>query len=71
LHFHANGGKANIDPATPANTLSGASGAYRVIRGGSWNYAAGGCRPAFRNSNTPTNRLYSLGFRVVCTAGLQ
>ena len=37
----AHGGKVNIDPATPANTLSGASGAGRVRRGGSWINVAG------------------------------
>ena len=67
----AHGGKVNIDPATPANTLSGASGANRVARGGSWSNAAGGCRPAFRNYYAPMNRYSSIGFRVACTAGLQ
>ena len=69
----AHGGKVNIDPATPANTLSGASGANRVLRGGSWDNAAGSCRPAYRNNSTPTNRGYGngLGFRVLCSAGLQ
>ncbi len=67
----AHGGKVNIDPATPANTLSGASGASRVIRGGSWYYAAGNCRPTFRISSTPTNRSIDFGFRVLCSAGLQ
>ena len=67
----AHGGKVNIDPATPANTLSGASGANRVVRGGSWDTAAGFCRPAFRIYITPTNRINVGGFRVVCTAGLQ
>ena len=67
----AHGGKVNVDPATPANTLSGASGATRVHRGGSWNIAAGGCRPACRNSSAPTSRSIFIGFRVLCTAGLQ
>ena len=67
----AHGGKVNIDPATPANTLSGASGANRVIRGGSWNIAAGDCRPAFRFGGTPTNRHGDSGFRVLCSAGLR
>jgi len=67
----AHGGKVNIDPATPANTLSGASGAKRVGRGGSWGNTAGYCRPAYRGSNTPTYRDSYIGFRVVCTAGLQ
>ena len=67
----AHGGKVNIDPATPANTLSGASGAYRVLRDGSWAYGAGGCRPACRSNDTPTGRRSNGGFRVLCSAGLQ
>ena len=67
----AHGGKVNIDPATPANTLSGASGADRVTRGGGWFSAADLCRPAIRNSSTSTTRHNGNGFRVVCTAGLQ
>ena len=67
----AHGGKVNIDPATPANTLSGASGANRVVRGGSWDTAAGFCRPAFRIYITPTNRINAGGFRVLCSAGLR
>ena len=67
----AHGGKVNIDPATPANTLSGASGASRVFRGGAWYSAAGNCRPAYRGSSTPSTRADSISFRIACTAGLQ
>ena len=67
----AHGGKVNIDPATPANTLSGASGATRVIRGGSWINAAGICRPAYRYHNTPSYRINNFGFRLLCSAGLR
>ena len=67
----AHGGKVNIDPATPANTLSGASGARRVIRGGCWDTAAGNCRPAYRYNSPPTIRNQYIGFRVLCSAGLQ
>lgn len=67
----AQGGAVNIDPETPANTLSGASGANRVARGGCWNFAAGFCRPAFRGNYAPTNRNYNNGFRVLCSAGLR
>ena len=70
-NINAHGGAVNIDPSAPAKTLSGASGVTRVSRGGSWDLAAGYCRPAFRSSNAPTNRYYNYGFRVVCTAGLQ
>lgn len=67
----AHGGKVNIDPATPANTLSDVSSANRVLRGGGWYNAAGNCRPAYRNYNTPTLRNSINGFRVLCSAGLQ
>lgn len=67
----AHSGKVNIDPATPANTLSGAAGANRVRRSGSWIGEAYYCRSAFRSSNTPKERKNFIGFRVVCTAGLQ
>ena len=67
----AHGGKVNIDPATPANTLSGASGANRVARGGSWSNAAGSCRPANRPNSAPMHRASNVGFRVLCSAGLQ
>ena len=70
-NINANGGKANIDPATPANTLSGASGADRVRRGGSLTSAAGFCRPAFRHNITPSARYSDVGFRVLCSAGLR
>ena len=67
------GGKVNIDPTTPPNTLSGnpMSGANRVFRSGSWSDAAAACRPAYRNGIPPTLRYYTCGFRLVCTAGLQ
>ncbi len=56
-------------------TLNGAvntaSGAYRVKRGGCWNYAAGPCRSAYRSYGPPASRDSTFGLRVVCTAGLQ
>ena len=67
----AHGGAVNIDPETPANTLSGASGASRAIRGGCWTNAAGSCRPAFRHGDAPTAHYYDHGFRVLCSAGLR
>ena len=70
-NINANGGAVNIDPATPANTLSGASGVTRVRRGGSWYGAAGSCRPACRNSGTPSDRYNDGGFRLTCATGLQ
>ena len=65
------GGAVNIDPAAPAKTLSGASGANRVVRGGSWWNDAGVCRAAHHDSFTPANRNASFGVRVLCTAGLR
>ena len=70
-NINAHGGAVNIDPSAPAKTLSGASGASRVGRGGSWGLAAGGCRPAYCGSSAPTSRYISYGFRVLCSAGLQ
>ena len=72
-NINANGGAVNIDPSAPAKTLSGASGVNRVIRSGSWNSAAGMSRPAYRSLNTPSylSGIYSIGFRVLCSAGLR
>jgi formylglycine-generating enzyme required for sulfatase activity len=42
-----------------------ASGPSRVVRGGSWGYAAGGCRSANRNSFYPGGAVSFIGFRVV------
>ena len=67
----AHGGKVNIDSATPTKTLSGTSGANRVRRGGSWNIAAGMCRPAYRVIAAPATRYNNVGFRVLCSAGLR
>ena len=70
-NINAHGGSVNIDPTAPAKTLSGASGANRVTRGGSWNYTPGFCRPAYRNYHPPANRNVFDGFRLVCSAGLR
>ena len=65
-------GAVNIDPANSAKTLSGATGSNRTLRGGGWNnYGIPHCRPATRLAYSPTDRDKSIGFRVVCTAGLQ
>ncbi len=44
------------------------SGAFRVIRGGSWIYDSAGCRSAFRNSYDPTDRTSSSGFRLALSS---
>ena len=51
-------------PAGALDPAGAASGSYRVIRGGSWNYYAGNCRSAFRVSHcSPDARYYNGGFR--------
>ena len=47
------------------------SGSYRVVRGGGWYYFGGYCRSAFRFDfgYYPTNRYFTLGFRVVLAPG--
>ena len=64
-------GMVNINPSTPAETLSGQSGGNRVVRGGCWKRNAGDCRSAYRAEIPADNRLDIAGFRVVCTAGLR
>lgn len=51
---------AQNDPAGPD------SGSYRVFRGGSWHINAARCRVSTRCNCHPSNRLYILGFRLVC-----
>ena len=67
------GGKVNVKLSNPEQNLSGAT-TERIIRGGCCLRAAAQCRPARRSSENATTRssTYDLiGFRVVCTAGLQ
>jgi sulfatase modifying factor 1 len=40
-------------------------GPYKVVRGGSWDAPAQGCRAAFRNRLQPDHRFDNVGFRVV------
>jgi formylglycine-generating enzyme required for sulfatase activity len=39
----------------------------RVIRGGAWYLTPRNCRSAYRFNDTPVNRNYFIGFRVVCS----
>jgi formylglycine-generating enzyme required for sulfatase activity len=48
-----------VDPA------GAASGSYRVVRGGSWDYVAANCTVSVRRSYIPDYANYFLGFRVV------
>lgn len=41
-------------------------GDTRVIRGGGWDDPVTQCRSAMRESYSPNNRIYDIGFRVVC-----
>ena len=36
----------------------------RVVRGGGWDYDAGGAARAYRDNNNPDNRNNNVGFRV-------
>ncbi len=55
-------GDYGVDAITDPLGANGGSG--RVIRGGSWNVDAAGCRTAIRYTNGPTYRTYLYGFRV-------
>lgn len=48
------------------NPVGPSSGSCRVLRGGSWRYAAFTCRVAYRNGYSPGDRHSNLGLRVVC-----
>lgn len=56
-------GLANTDPQGPQ------SGAYRVLRGGSWPYDARSCRSASRPGGIPVGTYGVYGFRVVLVSG--
>jgi len=45
-----------------------ASGASRVLRGGSWNYDAVICRVSYRSYYAPNNRNFSTGFRLLLSS---
>lgn len=49
---------SQVDPSGPE------SGSLRVIRGGSWDLSAGGCRSAYRSGAGPGLRDPHLGFRL-------
>ena len=56
----------NYYKTSPGNNPQGpSSGAYRVLRGGSWNSYDDLCRSAYRNRSNPDNRVSNVGFRVV------
>lgn len=49
-----------------ANPQGPASGDYRVLRGGSWDFNQDNARAVYRNDYLPAFRDYRFGFRVVC-----
>jgi len=57
-------GLKTTDPQGPA------SGVYRVLRGGEWNYTPQNCRSANRGRRVPGGRSDGYGFRVVVSARL-
>lgn len=50
--------------SSQTNPTGPSSGSGRVLRGGSWNGYARGCRVSLRSSSTPTYRLNYLGLRL-------
>jgi formylglycine-generating enzyme len=57
-----------VYPTTPQINPGGpASGSYRVLRGGSWNFSARFCRSSVRNFSYPDTRYINIGFRLVST----
>ena len=52
----------SVSPST--NPLGPVSGAYRVFRGGSWDYFTNHVRSSYRYFSTPDFTNYYLGFRV-------
>ncbi len=50
-----------------ADPSGAVSSSHRVVRGGSWNNTASGCRSASRSNGTPSDRRHNFGFRLVRT----
>jgi formylglycine-generating enzyme required for sulfatase activity len=44
--------------------LAASTGPHRVLRGGAWYYSAAYCRAAFREYDSPSNRINDAGFRL-------
>ena len=57
--------KGNYSSSPRDNPQGPASGSYRALRGGSWNYIPRLLRATARNLHPPDSRLSSYGFRVV------
>ena len=70
-NFSSSDGRVNIDPAHPANMLSGVAGSNRAVRGGAFDNVADHSRASYRFGMGGAVRYFSVGFRVCCTAGLR
>ncbi len=51
--------------STTVDPMSTSGSEYRVLRGGSWNSDSRDARSANRSGNSPVDRFYNFGFRVV------
>ncbi|MBZ0263492.1 SUMF1/EgtB/PvdO family nonheme iron enzyme [bacterium] len=58
-------GSYNGAPDNQTPWINNPRGAYRVLRGGGWNYGAWYCRSAFRHSYAPSFRNFFIGLRLV------
>ncbi|GHV51746.1 hypothetical protein FACS1894181_14050 [Bacteroidia bacterium] len=56
---------AAYGPGAVTDPVSPNPGSFRVLRGGSWDGGARGCRSAFRGSDSPVSARNYFGFRVV------
>lgn len=56
----------SIGTGAETDPMGAASGSYRVVRGGSWFFAASYCAVAIRGVDTPDGWGDVLGFRVAC-----
>ena len=57
---------SSTTPTGRQDPTGAASGNYRVVRGGGWEFGANGAARAFRGYLNPDNRFSSLGLRVAC-----
>jgi formylglycine-generating enzyme required for sulfatase activity len=56
-------GAYSTSPQT--NPKGPSTGAFRVTRGGSWDWPAGHCRSAYRSMDNPITPVHCVGFRLV------
>jgi len=69
LHdMHGNAAEWTASPYDPYASVHGAAAAM-VVRGGSWYDRPNRCRSSFRLAYPQWQRVYNVGFRVICPAG--